>query len=427
MKIEDNKLVVDDNSYTINEEGNAITETGEVFKTKDEIEKGITPVEDSSKGDDNTPQEFIEGNEVEIDDKVYVLNDKGDAVDSEGRVFKTKAEIEELVKLSKEETKDEDNKISIPVEDVLKETQISIVSEEGNPVTFENTKEGLISLVRSTYEQGARDHSEKALRDLYNVHPQLKDIVNHLEIHNSIDGYSDNTSFMNLKLDPENENQLISIIRKEGELKGDSESRIQSLISYAKADGKLHDLAKDSLQFIQGRISQEVSNKEKLASEIKANKAKEQEETYKEITKIIKEGSFKVNDVEVKIPVNIPVVENGKKVIKTKDDFIDYIYKPRPIKLEDGRVITATGYQIDAYKEQQKLGINKELYDALRLFSKQGLDSLLNSTLNTQKANDLKARIKLSTKRSSTSGGNRSTDNIGKIIPPVVSKIKKRD
>jgi hypothetical protein len=425
MKIQDGKLVDGETTYDINEDGNALDSEGNVFKSKEEL-ADVEVEEVKSDENEGGSQEFIEGTEVEIDDAVYTIDKDGNAIDKEGKVFKTKEELEELAGDSDdgdEEDKDSSSKTTPKYKDIIQQSQISIVDQSGNEVEFEDSPEGLINFAQAAYEQGGRDHANKGLKELVGKYPELDNVINHLTVHGTMKGYSDYSAFKSVTLDKDNESQLISVIQKEGEMSNTSPARVQRLIENSKASGELYQAAKESLEIMQAKITQKEQDRATQAQEIQAQQEQQQRQQFEVVTNAVNTGEIKFGESTIKIPVNIPVKVGDKTVVKTRQDFIDYLYKEKPYKLPNGQIVNATGYQIDNYKEDQQFGIQKELFDAFVKFTGKNPSKALANTIQSQVVKEQKKRIKLSTKGNvNNKGDQRKTGGMPKGI--IQSRIK---
>lgn len=80
----------EDKEYILNGEGNALNDDGSVFKNKEEIAEIKKAIEDAKLKED--PTETV----IKIGEVEYKLNEAGDAVDADGKVYKTKVELEAL-------------------------------------------------------------------------------------------------------------------------------------------------------------------------------------------------------------------------------------------------------------------------------------------------------------------------------------------
>jgi hypothetical protein len=214
---------------------------------------------------------------------------------------------------------------------------------------------------------------------------------------------------LGLELDKNNQNQLISIVRKSREAKGDSESEINKFVSLVVSDGSLFEVAQSSLSYLKGIVERDNQELAKAAREKEDNDIREYQSWLNTINDTVKKGTFKLGESEVRIPVQFKITnDEGKVEVKSKEQFLDYLTTIRDFKTNDGKTIRATQYEVDKYFETYRLGYNKDIYDAMRLFTKGDLTSVINKSVESQRVDEIKKKLRYTTKSTNAAqkGGN---------------------
>lgn len=376
-----NVIEIDGTQFNLDAEGNALNTDGSVFKTKDELNKI-----DSG-----------EVSEVEVDGVVYKLDTDGNAIDAEGKIVYKKEDLEEPA--------------DVQIVGVLKQNiGIVITDESGKEIEYEDSLEGITKYVKDALKIQEESVAARVEEAIMGTHPELPNILRHLELNGNLDKYKPSENWSKIVIaDDTEDTKLESIVRKAKLDKGDSETEINEYIKYLKEGNKLKDVAKESLKYLSDKEKATIkAEKDTLEArrnaEIEAEKKK-----VNYVANVIKQGKLKLGEKEFVIPEIIRIKkEDGTVVNKTRDDFFDYLYKPVSIKLEDGRTVETTMYKYDDYVNENKKTIEHDLLDALKTFAGYNMESFIETQVNKQKTLDLK---KLITKKTLTV--KKSTDEAG--------------
>ena len=389
----DSKVEIDGIEYKLDDNGNALSDDGTVFKTKDEI--------DALPGEDD--------NKLDIDGVIYTIDKDGNAVDDKGNISYTKEDIDKMDTGSENELGDVDLK------SIMDDTKLIINDEQGNPIEYENTKEGLEKYVEDVYTKASSDATTEQLEKLYTAYPFLPNLFNHLQAGGTFDDFANTESYANVTLDNENEAQLKSIITKARSARGDSQESIDRYYNYLKSSDDNNDAVveeaerelkylKDSeqtrLQQQQELIDQQQKTQQEQLSNYWGVQVDEQGKLINlnkenSVYSIIKNKTIKLNDNTFKIPDKIRVVENGKANLYTPDDFFNYLYEPIVVNI-DGKRVTTTRDNIKLSQEQEKRNINNDLYDAFLRFTNYDKSQFINEQIKNSEVQKIK---KLSAKR----------------------------
>lgn len=312
---------------------------------KEATDKAIKDAVDSAKiavvGED--------GNSVE-----YTLSETGDAVDANGKVVYTAAQLAEFAA-------DDDEPGVASIEDISKVSGITVTDDKGKPKIYENSIEGFaqreVDIKAIGYEEGV----QKAISEFFASNPEFESMYNYKRTYGTLANYSDYVDYSKVTLAKDNEQQLIDVIVKAELAKGTSPERAMKLANFSKADGTLVADAEDSLKFLVK--SQETDRNKAIQREQEAAaKALQDEYNYYGIgyDKDGKEVVLNVDNSVYDIVVNKGIIGNimlPKDGITVKDtsgtakhltrrQVFDYIYTP--VAEIDGELYSQA--QIDEYK-----------------------------------------------------------------------------
>lgn len=100
------------------------------------------------------PHDYAEGTTLEVDGQNYKINNTGDVVDEQGNVIKPAAEVSEWIKSFEVSEEDTDKEISI--EKISKALDLEIVGDDGKPIEYENTPDGIKAFVSDAIDAGKK-------------------------------------------------------------------------------------------------------------------------------------------------------------------------------------------------------------------------------------------------------------------------------
>lgn len=368
----------------------------------------------------DTVDDTVDTDVVEIDGEDYTLDADGNAV-KDGQVFKTKAELEALSVATDSEEEDDDG---VDLNSIAKELNLEFTDDEGNPLVFDSTKEGLVNFVEAVYNSGISSNSKSAREQMIETYPVLEDVINYITINGTLDGYETSTvDYNSLTLNPKDQNQLVSIIRKSREAKGDTEAEINKFVNAIIADNSLAEMAESSLSHLKTIMSSENATRAQRAQEIEEQRVNQYREYIGAVSGSIKQGVIKLGDKEVRLPVQFKVTnDEGKVETKSREQFQDYMTTEREYKLKDGKTVRATQFEVDKWLEQHRLGYNKDVYDAMRLFTRGDLSSIIDKSVESKRVEDVKRKLRLQSGKSATTS---KKTGQGGIVFPVQQRVNK--
>ena len=391
---EDNK----DDTTNIDSNNNDNTNNTEEGK-EDNKETNDDNKNDDNKNDDSL--ELVSGTKIEIGNDTYTVDDKGNLIDNDGKIFKESSEVAEYLKTL--EQADEDGK-DFNINNVIETIGIDILDDNDKPVEFENSPEGIKQYVDAVIKTSQQEIAESTINGLYQRYPIVQEVLNYYIANgNSIEGFSEHPDRSNIEIEENNENQQESIIRtawKEQNRKGD----VDSYIAYLKSSGTLKNVAEQELQ---GLKDADAAYKQKLADE-----AKEQErielEKQTQYWNGVKSVIETKNIAGYKIPDTIIIERNGKKVAATPNDFFNYIYRTD----KEGY----TQYQRDLAKESAESRRDDEILRAYLKFVGGNYSNLVDMAISEKEVNKLRVKAK----------ENNSHKRTYKVTPPNNNNDEKK-
>lgn len=277
---------------------------------------------DSNNNSDNNPADntnnedtLVEGTEVLFGEIKLIVDANGNLIKEDGSIFKEAKDVKSFIEENKENTEDD------IIGAIQKELGIEITDEKGNKVEFENTIDGVLNYTKSVIEKKENEVKTQAINELFEDYPVAKDFINYLKVNDGdYTGFAQIPDRTSIIIDKDNVTQQESIIResfKEFNKKGD----VESYIKYLKDSGSLFDISNEELKALQDKDKETKQQLEKEAEELK--KAEEQEivEYWNEVKDIVDKKVI----AGYKIPDNIIINNNGKKITATPNDFFKFI------------------------------------------------------------------------------------------------------
>lgn len=264
--------------------------------------------------------ELVEGSVIEVGDDSYTVDKDGNLIDKDGNIFKEAKDVQEFIKGF--DVGNNDN-TELSINTIKEHLGIDIVGEDGNPVEFDNTPEGVAAYIDSVIEQREDELAEAGVNRLIETYPIIQDVLNYYVANgNSLEGFGEVKDRSNITIDEKNIAQQEAIIR-ESFREFDRRGNVDEYIQYLKDKGILFSTAQEELQ---GLVDADNAYKEQIAREAKeAAIRQQQEETayWTEVQETIK--GRKIAGYE--IPETIIINRDGKKIAATPNDFFNYVYQ----------------------------------------------------------------------------------------------------
>lgn len=254
------------------------------------------------------PHDYEAGTEIEVDGSTYSVAENGDVVDKDGNVFKEAKDVKEWIESFEVNNVNPDE---ISIETLQKTFDVELTDENGKPIEFENTPEGVKSYVESIIEVQKEEIQEATINTLYAKYPILETLIPYIATNGgSIEGFTDVKDRSGVTIDESNEAQQESIIREswaEQKISGN----VDNYIAYLKANGMLLDTAKAELAALQEK---DASLREELAQQAEeAEQAAIERETqfWTGVKEVIDSRSI----AGYKIPDTIIIERDGKRLV----------------------------------------------------------------------------------------------------------------
>lgn len=327
------------------------------------------------KHDDNKI-ELKEGSTIELDNNKYTVDKDGNIVDESGNIFKKADEVQEWLK-SFEVSEEQPGK-ELTVDNIIKSVDVEITDEEGKPIQYENSPEGIKAYIDDVIETGKEEVAEATINAFYSQYPFVKPMVDYFIANgNSLDGWNEIPDRSNITLDDKNEAQQESIIRtawKEDDRRGN----VDSYIAYLKSQGTLAETAREELEAL---IEKDKANKAQLEKDAEKAQQKaiaDSKAYWDNVKKVI--DNKKVAGYQ--IPDTIIVERNGKKVSVTSNDFFNYLYRTDKNGITD--------YVKDLQKQSADHVLEDEILRAYLLFTGGNYSDLVKMAITEEKVKNLK-------------------------------------
>jgi hypothetical protein len=319
-----------------------------------------TKTEDKKdEGNKTETHELEAGTVLEFEGVEYKVDDKGNVVDKEGNIYKKAEEVKDW--MSSLDTTDENDLTELNINNIQKEVGYDIVDENNNPVEFENSLKGVKAYIEAVKEQETRNIVQGTMNKFYNDNPLVKQFVDYVTLTGSPRGFGDIPDRRGIKLDAENKDQHIAIIKMAAQEFGNSGIN-DNYIKYLETTGGLYDEAKLQLKALQDKDVAVRKQIEEQAAAARVQEEKELNEYFEEVNNVIR--SRKLG--QFTLPENVTVERNGRKLTLNLDDFYKYVSQRSVVDEESGNKITA--YQRDLHNQSNKNLLEKELLDAYLMF-----------------------------------------------------------
>lgn len=341
--------------------------------------------------------ELVEGSVIEIGDDSYTVDKDGNLIDKDGNIFKEAKDVQEFIKGF--DVGNNDN-TELSINTIKEHLGIDIVGEDGNPVEFDNTPEGVAAYIDSVIEQREDELAETGVNRLIEAYPIVQDVLNYYVANgNSLEGFGEVKDRSNITIDEKNIAQQEAIIR-ESFREFDRRGNVDEYIQYLKDKGILFSTAQEELQ---GLVDADNAYKEQIAQEAKeAAIRQQQEETayWTGVQETIK--SRKIAGYE--IPETIIINRDGKKIAATPNDFFNYVYQVD----ENGN----SRYNNDLAAMTPEQRRDDSLLRAYLRFTGGSYADLVNLAIKDQEVKKLRLIAKDNSRRTA------------RIVPPTSSKSK---
>lgn len=399
---------LDANGNTVDDitgNGNGDSNNGDANKDKQTSSSTGGQTKDTKNPDDANANEhdLEEGTVIEDGDNKYIVDKDGNLIDDKGNIFKAKNEVAAYLKeFEVEDTKEEN---TIDVKSIQELVGVSVTSEDGKPVTFDNTPQGVASYVQSVLDLKRDEFAKAGVNKLFEDYPVVSDFLNYYVANgNSFEGFGELRDRSGIEVDENNVSQQEAIVReafKEFNRRGNVDKYIQ----YLKDSNELFNVAKEELEALQKADNDVREANAKEALRVKA----EEEKQLVEFWNGVKECIDKRQIAGYRIPETVIIERNGKQISTTPEDFFNYVYQ-----VDDKGL---SRYENDLMKLSPAERRDEELLKAWLKYTGKGYDSLIEMAVSDKEAKKLKL----------TASQRKSTKGAIKITKPDSKKDALKD
>ena len=233
--------------------------------------------------------------------------------------------------------------------------------ENGKTVEFTDDADGVKSYIDSVISLKSTELQEAAVNRLYQDNPLLKQFQDYVQLNGTAKGFGDIPDRSGIKLDKNNEAQLISVIKMAAAEFG-NKSLNDNYIKYLRDSGGLYDEASNQLAAL---VEKDTAYRQQIEIQAAAQRKQEADNIknyWEKVNNMI--NSRVINGY--KIPDSFTKEVNGKKVVITPNDFFAYISEAK-VEREDGSKVTA--YQNDLNNLTDDEFMAREMLDAWLMFT----------------------------------------------------------
>lgn len=358
--------------------GNGDDNNGDANKDKQTPSPTGGQTKDTKNPDDANANEhdLEEGTVIEDGDNKYTVDKDGNLIDDKGNIFKAKNEVAAYLK--EFEVEDTSNEDKIDIKSIQELVGVSVTSEDGKPVTFDNTPQGVASYVQSVLDLKRDEFAKAGVNKLFEDYPVVNDFLNYYVANgNSFEGFGELRDRSGIEVDENNVSQQEAIVReafKEFNRRGNVDKYIQ----YLKDSNELFNVAKEELEALQKADNDVREANAKEALRVKA----EEEKQLVEFWNGVKECIDKRQIAGYRIPETVIIERNGKQISTTPEDFFNYVYQ-----VDDKGL---SRYENDLMKLSPAEKRDEELLKAWLKYTGKGYDSLIEMAVSDKEAKKLK-------------------------------------
>lgn len=363
-----------ENNNNINPKG----EEGDSSDDKSDKPNGDGQSDDSS---------LKEGSVVTVGEDSYTVDANGNLLDKDNNIFKSSNEVAEW--LAQFETVDDDEDAdAINLANIQKAIGIDLSDENGNPVEFENSIEGIKSYINGVVEANREENYRTAFNSIQQQYPFIDDVINYwVANNNSLEGYNEIPDRSKIEVIPNNTAQHEAIIRQAW-AESKRPGNIEDYLQYLKSSGNLEAVARDELKGLQ---QLDADYRERIAQQAEEVEAQQQQyiaEYWKSVQDIVQGGKIAGYD----IPETISVNRDGRTIAVGRNEFFNYLYQV------DGE--GKSMYQRDIEATDESTQLQDQLLRAYLMFTGGSYADLVTMADNKNKVKHLKLTAKNSKKPS---------------------------
>ncbi len=370
------------------------TEVEDITNGSTEDKKDKPEIKDDNDNGSNTDNnndnpstgELNIGDQLEVDGITYTVAENGDLVDDKGNVFKEAKDVAEWLKSV--DVKDENEESPLNLSSIQEAVGIAVTDENGKPVEFTDDANGVKSYIDSVIALRSNELQQAAVNRLYQDNPLLKQFQDYVQIKGTARGFGDIPDRSGIKLDKNNETQLIAVIKMAAQEFG-NKSLNDNYIKYLRDSGSLYDEASNQLAALVDKDKEYRKQIETQAAEQRKQEADNIAAYWEKVNNMI--NSRVINGY--KIPDSFTREVDGKKVVITPNDFFKYISEAT-VEQKNGSKVTA--YQNDLANLTDDEFLAREMLDAWLMFTGGTYKDLIDMAVKENEVRKLVVRSKQS-------------------------------
>lgn len=335
--------------------------------------------------DDNpSTGELNVGDQLEVDGITYTVSQNGDLVDDKGNVFKEAKDVADWLKSVNLENNEPDS--SITLSSIQESLGVTIIDENGKPVSFTDDAAGVKAYVDSVIELRSNELQQAAINRLYSDNPLLKQFQDYIQLNGTPRGFGEIPDRSGIKLDKDNEQQLVAVIKMAAQEFG-NKSLNDNYIKYLRDSGGLYDEARNQLEALVDKDKAYRKDIETKAAEQRKQEADALKNYWEKVNNII--NSRVINGY--KIPDSFTKEVDGKKIVITPNDFFNYLSNAN-VDGDNGKKLTA--YQRDLANLTDDEFMAREMLDAWLMFTGGTYKDLIDMAVKEDQVRKLVVRSK---------------------------------
>lgn len=323
------------------------------------------------------------GTTIEFENNVYTVNEVGDLVDKDGKVFKQANEVAAFIEGSEVAADENDFNIA----NIIKEVGVEITDESGNVVEFDSTPTGVASYINGVLDLKRTEFAQAGVQSMLEKYPIVGEFLNYYIANgNSAKGFGEQRDRSSIVVSENNIIQQESIVReawKESNRPGD----VDTYIKYLKDTNQLFHIASVELEALKAK---DASDKIRLQQEAEA-KLKEDQENSIAYWSSVKEIVDNKEIAGYKIPDTIIVKRGDKTMSATPNDFFNYLYQ-----VDDEGY---SRYERDLMNQDARKRTEDNMLAAYLMFTGNGYGSLVDMAIAKKEAQKLKIKSAENTAR----------------------------
>lgn len=374
-----NSIIKSANGVGFDGNGNIVDQSGKVVMSPDELRSNIRDYYTSLDGSGELNPLDYEA--VEIDGVSYTINEKGEAVDAEGKVFKTIDEVKAA--LIESGAGDEPKDIAAVMALANEGLGINFNDAEGNPIDFDlNTVDGMQARDKFLIDSVSANMATEAVDAIFKNDPDFESLYHYKKANGNATGWSPAIDYSKVELLAANadgaEDQYRDVIIKAEIARGSTPDRAKQFAQYLIDDGKGEETAKESLTAL-NTLSAASTEADRVATQQAQDAEALRIDTHwKGVSDSINSGT--VNGIKIPAFIAIPQ-EDGTVRNVPRNTLYDYMSKP----VKDG----LSAHQL----HKQSLTSDDQIVDALMAMTKKNNTSVINANVKDKQVKFIRKAI----------------------------------